>query len=328
MEYEGQICRSPFEKSSFMLPVMVGCTYNACKFCTLFRHLDFRVLPLEQVEAELKRVHEAGGVPRKIFLGDGNAFDLPTDYLLQIIELIHRYFPECYTINMDATVSAILAKSDDELERLSQAGVRYLYLGIEAGLPDVLEFMNKEHTQDEAREAIRRIQDHGMLFAAHVMTGISGRGRGKENALALAEFFNETKPAYTVNFSLFLHGEAPLYREIQKGTWDPAPELENLEEDRAFLQALQFPEDGSWTMGYDGFHDFVRLRVHGELPRDRERMIAQLDKAIAQESKGDEHFSFVCFGCGEYSTLEDVHVNVDLDTLQHERSGECQGDRQ
>ena len=36
MDYEGQICRAPMERSSFMLPVMVGCSYNQCKFCNLF----------------------------------------------------------------------------------------------------------------------------------------------------------------------------------------------------------------------------------------------------------------------------------------------------
>ena len=35
MQYEGQICRAPMERASFMLPVAVGCSYNACKFCTL-----------------------------------------------------------------------------------------------------------------------------------------------------------------------------------------------------------------------------------------------------------------------------------------------------
>ncbi|MDY2886499.1 MAG: radical SAM protein, partial [Bariatricus sp.] len=28
MNYEGQICRAPMERASFMLPVMVGCSYN------------------------------------------------------------------------------------------------------------------------------------------------------------------------------------------------------------------------------------------------------------------------------------------------------------
>ena len=73
MNYEGQICRAPMERASFMLPVMVGCSYNRCKFCNLFRHLKYRELPMEQIEEELKRVAELGGNPKKIFLGDGNA---------------------------------------------------------------------------------------------------------------------------------------------------------------------------------------------------------------------------------------------------------------
>lgn len=60
MEYEGRICRAPMERASYMLPVMVGCSYNKCKFCNLFRDLKYRELPLEQVEEELQRVNESG----------------------------------------------------------------------------------------------------------------------------------------------------------------------------------------------------------------------------------------------------------------------------
>ena len=82
MQYEGQICRPPMERASYMLPVAVGCSYNACTFCTLFKHLSYRELPKEQVEAEMQRVSAAGGNPKSIFLGDGNAFGLATDHLL------------------------------------------------------------------------------------------------------------------------------------------------------------------------------------------------------------------------------------------------------
>ena len=60
MEYEGQICRAPMERSSFMLPIMVGCSYNRCRFCNLFRHLKYRELSFEQIEKELARVKEIG----------------------------------------------------------------------------------------------------------------------------------------------------------------------------------------------------------------------------------------------------------------------------
>ena len=67
MQYEGQICRPPMERASFMLPVTVGCSYNQCTFCTLFKHLNFRVLPLAQVEAELGRVRALNGSPKRVF---------------------------------------------------------------------------------------------------------------------------------------------------------------------------------------------------------------------------------------------------------------------
>ena len=131
MQYEGQICRAPMERSAFMLPIMVGCSYNRCRFCNLFRHLKYRELPFEQIEEELVRVKKAGGSPKRIFLGDGNAFAQKSERLLQILEMIRCYFPECREINMDATVTSILGRSDAELARFYKLGVRHLYLGWE-----------------------------------------------------------------------------------------------------------------------------------------------------------------------------------------------------
>lgn len=291
MNYEGQICRAPMERSSFMLPVMVGCSYNNCKFCNLFRHLKYRVLPLEQVEAELKRVYDIGGKPEKIFLGDGNAFGLPTDYLIVILDKIHHYFPECQCINMDATVTAVLKKSDEELKILYENGVRHLYIGIESGLDDVLRFMHKDHNLAQAYEAIDRLHRVGLIYDAHIMTGVAGKGRGVENAQAMADFLIRTRPRHVVNFSMFLSQEVPLYQDIVLGNFKPADELENLREEHELLTLLsrdfsehegemQSCSSKEWEILYDGFHDYIEFRVRGILPRDHEKMLRKLEKAI------------------------------------------------
>ena len=171
MNYEGQICRGPMERSSYMLPVAVGCSYNRCKFCTLFRHLKYRELPMEQIEAELERVRSLGGNPKHVFLGDGNAFGLATKRLLEITDLIHRYFPGCQAINMDGTITNIQAKSREELLALRKAGIYHLYLGIESGLDDVLRYMGKDHNLDQAYRQIDRIQRAGFIFDAHIKIG-------------------------------------------------------------------------------------------------------------------------------------------------------------
>lgn len=276
MNYEGQICRGPMERSSYMLPVAVGCSYNRCKFCTLFRHLKYRELPMEQIEAELERVRSLGGNPKHVFLGDGNAFGLATKRLLEITDLIHRYFPGCQAINMDGTITNIQAKSREELLALRKAGICHLYLGIESGLDDVLRYMGKDHNLDQAYRQIDRIQRAGFIFDAHIMTGIAGHGRGLENGTATAEFFNRTRPQRIINFSLFLFRSAPLFQEAQAKTFIPATELENLQEERLLLELLK--TDG--PLAYDGFHDRIEFRVRGTLPDDRKNMLNKLDLAI------------------------------------------------
>ena len=276
MQYEGQICRPPMERASYMLPVAVGCSYNACTFCGLFKHLRYRELPKEQIEAEMIRVYNAGGHPKTIFLGDGNAFGLATDHLLWILERIRHYFPGCEAVNMDATVTNISEKSDEELQTLYDAGIRNLYLGIESGLDDVLAFMKKDHNLEQAYTQITRIQKVGMIFNAHMMTGIAGKGRGLENAEATAAFFNRTKPHKVINFSVFHHRRAPLFREIEAGRYIPADEQENLREERRFMELIDVP-----GMVYDAFHDVLEIRFRGTFPQDREKMLSQVDKAIA-----------------------------------------------
>lgn len=307
MNYEGQICRAPMERSSFMLPVTVGCPYNQCKFCNLFRHLRYRELPAEKIEEELKRVKDIGGSPTKIFLGDGNAFGLKTERLFWILERIQSYFPDCRTINMDATVTSILQKSEQELKRLAEYGVRHLYLGIESGLEDVLTFMKKDHTVSEAYEAIERLQAAGLIYDAHIMTGVAGRGRGRENADALAQFLNQTHPAHVVNFSMFIHREVPLYRESENGNYVPADELESLREEKRLLEQLNIP------VKYEGFHDYLQIRVRGKLPSDQEKMVGKLETFIKKYEAKPPIYTLVQGECPDLvkcDNLENVWANT------------------
>ena len=307
MNYEGQICRAPMEHSSFMLPVTVGCPYNQCKFCNLFRHLRYRELPAEKIEEELKRVKDIGGSPTKIFLGDGNAFGLKTERLFWILERIQSYFPDCRTINMDATVTSILQKSEQELKRLAEYGVRHLYLGIESGLEDVLTFMKKDHTVSEAYEAIERLQAAGLIYDAHIMTGVAGRGRGRENADALAQFLNQTHPAHVVNFSMFIHREVPLYREIENGNYVPTDELESLREEKRLLEQLNIP------VKYEGFHDYLQIRVRGKLPSDQEEMVGKLETFIKKYEAKPPIYALVQGECPDLvkcDNLENVWANT------------------
>ena len=298
MDYEGRICRTPGERASYKLPISVGCPYNACAFCDLFKDLQYRELPIEQVEMELARVHDLGGKPERIMLGDGNAFYMDFERLKEIILLIERYLPSCTFISSDASIPSIAAKTDEELAWLAEHNYKLVYIGIESGLDDVLDFMLKDHDNAECREQIARLHAAGIEYGAHIMTGVAGAGRGLENARATAALLNETRPVSVCNFSMGVSPSTTLGKWAQEGRFTPAPVLECLEEERELISLLDIPARfEGFHFDYDRekascpectgntaeFNDFITAwtHTHGELPKDRKNLLEQIDHALA-----------------------------------------------
>lgn len=93
MHQTGQIYRPPSEASVQRLEVTIGCSHNKCSFCTMYRKTPFRVAPLEDVEMDLKELHDRGEKITRIYLTNGDPFVLGTDRLVKIAELVHQYLP-------------------------------------------------------------------------------------------------------------------------------------------------------------------------------------------------------------------------------------------
>ena len=298
MDYEGRICRTPGEKAAFKLPVSVGCPYNACAFCDLFKDLKYRELPMEQIEAELARVRDVGGAPERIMLGDGNAFWLDFERLSAVVEMIEQYLPSVRVITSDASVPSIAAKTDEQLAWLAAHGYTMVYIGIESGLDDVLSFMHKDHDNTQARTQIARLHAAGIDYGAHIMTGIAGAGRGLENARGTAALLNETKPTYVCNFSMGIGPLTELGLMEEDGLFTAASVLECLQEERELLGLLdiearfegfhfEYDRNKVDCATFEGstpeFNDYITSWTHtfGNLPADRDRLLAKLDAAIA-----------------------------------------------
>ena len=87
MHQTGQIYRPPSEASVQRLEVTIGCSHNKCSFCTMYRKTPFRVAPLEDVEMDLKELHDRGEKITRIYLTNGDPFVLGTDRLVKIAEV-------------------------------------------------------------------------------------------------------------------------------------------------------------------------------------------------------------------------------------------------
>jgi len=245
MNYNGTIYRPPVEADTLLLPVTEGCSHNSCRFCSMYKDVRFRMLPLSDVEEYLREAiyyyRRAGWPTNRVYLVGADPFVFSVGRLEPIIELIKHYLPECETITMYAAVRNIMHKSDDDLQRLRELGVNDLYVGIESGLEDVLHNLNKGNTVEEAREQCLRLNACGIAHMDMLMLGAAGKGRGRESALAAARLLNEAKPKMILINSMSIFPYTALYADVQAGKFVPAGEKEMLEEERLFIESLELP---------------------------------------------------------------------------------------
>ena len=271
MHYTGPIYRPPFEASSLLLQVTVGCSHNKCSFCTMYRETAFAVCPPEQVEADIDEAALRYGDATRVFLENGDAFVLSADRLARIAESIHAKLPKVQTITMYASILNIRTKTDGELRRLRELGVNELNIGLESGLDEALTRMNKTYTAKEARDELLRLKAAGFDSGLNVILGAAGAEHRRENAEATAELLNAVQPFLIFTSTVHADPGCPLYEDIRSGAFREPTFGEYLEEEEALLEGLELEDTY-----FFGAHPSNVLPMRGILPRDREAMLHAL----------------------------------------------------
>ncbi len=281
MHYTGTIWRPPYEASSLLLEVTAGCTHHRCKFCTLYTDLPFkfRMSPLEDIEADLKEAQKMyrpfiGRKPARTFLTGANPFVLKYDRLMEIAELIHKFFPRMETIGSFARVTDVTQKSDGELTALHEAGYDRLTIGIETADDEALKFMNKGYFAADILEQCKRLEQAGIRYSFFYLTGISGAGRGEIGAKATAAVCNKLHPLLIGANMLTIYPDSELYQEIRHGNWKEERETEKYREVRTLVEALEIPVIFAALGASNAF------QMQETLPRDKEKLLAFLDNVI------------------------------------------------
>ena len=162
IRYEGTLYRPPSEAESLILQATIGCSYNRCTFCAMYREKRFRVRKLEELDAEI--TWAARNVPdvRKVFLADGDALIAKPSYLHAVLERLRAAFPDLARVSCYASPQALQVRTVDEMRALREAGLVLYYLGIESGHDDVLARLEKGV---DAAEMIRVARKAGTAAA-------------------------------------------------------------------------------------------------------------------------------------------------------------------
>jgi hypothetical protein len=181
----------PDQYRSLVLQATLGCPYNRCNFCTLYRGVPYQVRTPDGFRDHIRAVKAFLGAGisryRAVFLGDANAIAAPQARLLELLEVLAAelpYDPDNPFAGFQRLFSFMdmflgVDKSPEDLLELRHRGLCRVYVGLETGHDRLLEFLEKPGTAADAVEVVRRLKGAGIGVGIIVLLGIGGRQYGR-----------------------------------------------------------------------------------------------------------------------------------------------------
>ncbi len=282
MRYEGNIFRPFSEADSYLLQCTIGCSHNKCTFCAMYKDKKYRVRTISEIKEDISMAKKSMGDVQKVFLCDGDAIDIETPMLLEILDELKKAFPSLRHVGTYVGPQSILRKSMDDLKALAAAGLKKGYLGVETGDDRLLREINKGVGYDEMLQAGLNLNEAGWNLSSMVLLGLAGRGpRSEEHAVATAKITNEMKPQYLAALTVTPVPGTVFYNQVQRGEIELLTPLETLREMKIIFENITID-----NLKFVGVHASNYLPINGTLQKDKKKMLDLINGILESENTG------------------------------------------
>lgn len=276
MRYVGTVYRPPSEGDSYLLQATIGCSWNHCTYCATYQDKQFSIRPLAETLEDIAMAGRAFGARvRKVFVMDGDALVMDLDLWEPILQALRATFPNLQRVSCYATAPNLLAKSEPELKRLRELGLKLLYIGPESGDDVTLKRIAKGATAAEHIEAAAKARQAGLEQSLIFLLGAGGAERSVEHATASAQVATAMDPEYMAALTLMLIPSTPIHQLAQSQRFQ-MPSVEDLLRELRIIVAEAKPTDALFRCN----HASNYLPLGGRLPRDRAAILRSIDAAL------------------------------------------------
>ncbi|MCB9557930.1 MAG: radical SAM protein [Deltaproteobacteria bacterium] len=274
--YEGKIYRPPSEADAFILQATIGCSWNHCTYCEMYRAKRFRVRPIEQTLSHIDQARQRfGDAVEKVFVADGDALVMDLEGWCQILDACRRAFPRLRRVSAYATALNLLAKSPAELATLRAAGLTLLYIGPETGDDATFKRIAKGANFDQHQRAAERAHQAEIALSTIFLLGAGGIERSQAHAEGSAKLITAMNPAFASALTLTVVPGTPIAKLQQSGRFQLPSVAAMLRELRTIVDQAQ-PKRAIFRTN----HASNYLPLGGVLPDDRQRIVALIDSAL------------------------------------------------
>jgi len=273
--YDIPLYRPPSEANSLILQLTIGCSHNKCTFCNMYKTKKYREKSTEEITEHINWAKQNRLIADKIFLADGNVLAMGTEKLLTIIEDLYKQFPKLRSVTCYAGPRDILAKSEDQLLALKDAGLKMLYLGVESGSTEILRNVNKGVIADEMIEAGQKVKKCGIKLSCMIISGLGGQSLWETHAVESAKAINSISPRFLSLLTLYIDEGTVLEKDVDAGSFKMLSPRQVLEETKLMLENLQVNK-----CIFRSNHASNYIALKGTLSKDKAKLIKQVTDAL------------------------------------------------
>ena len=271
LAYDYPLYRPPSEANSMIFQVTLGCSFNKCSFCDMYRTKEYAERPWDEIKAEIDLVAKLYPDTSRIFLADGDALNLSKDRMVQILQYLYQKFAKIERISCYAMPKNLLQKTDEELKELRAAGLHMFYVGIESGNDIVLKKVTKGATGKSIIQACAKARRHGYVLSCMIILGLGGKKYSKEHIADTAKVLSEVAPDYVG--ALTLHLDESLNEEFVGKYGEPFEFIEDLEV-LDELERLIKGFDPKTPVVFRANHASNVYSIKGTMPDDRDKILS------------------------------------------------------
>ena len=273
LNYDAPLYRPPSEANSLIFQVTLGCSFNQCSFCDMYRSKEYSERTWDEVKGEIDMMAKIMPDTQRIFLADGDAINLSTEYMVKILEYIREKFSSIERISCYAMPMNLLKKTPEDLQKLHNAGLNMLYLGIESGSDIVLRKVTKGATSKTIIKACNKAKDVGFKLSCMVILGLGGKKYSKENAIETGKVISASKPDFVGALTLYLeNGIKDEFMTKWEGEFVRIDDNESLEE----LELLVSNINTENRIIFRANHGSNAYNIAGTFPEDKQEMLEKI----------------------------------------------------
>jgi oxygen-independent coproporphyrinogen-3 oxidase len=190
--------------------------HRVCPYCSFYKHTP-GTTPIGQfvdaLAAETKS--RLTKQPRTLYLGGGTPSMLSPSHLTRLFTSLQETFE--FSLLDEVTMEANPATFDAGKAKLFRdLGVTRISLGIQSFTPHVLEILGREHSAEQASEAVRVLRDAGMP-SINIDLMFSIPGQSKDDWQATLEHAISLNPDHISAYNLTYEEDTAFFESLLRG---------------------------------------------------------------------------------------------------------------